>query len=119
MAPPCETAPTATPDDLNRLDIRVGRIVDAAPLPEGRYATHRVTVDFGEALGRRVSAARLVRYDPAALVGRLVLGVVNLPPRQIGPVRSECLILGTPDAAGECILIAPDDPDTPLGGRVY
>ncbi len=108
-------------EDFARVDIRVGRIVRAEPFPEARKPAIRLWVDLGPEIGERRSSARIVRhYDPEGLVGRRVLAVVNLPPRQIGPVRSEVLVLGVPDAEGEVALVGPDaDVDVPLGGRLF
>ena len=101
------------------VDIRVGRVTRAEPFPEARVPAIKLWIDFGEGIGERRSSAQLTaRYTPEGLVGRLVLGVVNLPPRQIGPVRSEVLVLGVPDAAGETVLIAPGA-DVPVGGRLH
>ena len=119
ISPGASVNPMATIDDFGKLDIRVGRIVEVEPLPNPRYTTHKLTVEFGEEIGRKVSGARLVRYEPDTLVGKLVLGVVNLPPRQIGGLMSEFLTLGVPDADGECVLIAPDHKDAVIGGKLY
>ncbi len=101
------------------LDIRVGRIVAAEPFPEARKPALRLRVDFGGVLGVKRSSAQIARhYAPDTLVGRQVLAVVNLPPRQIGPVMSEVLVLGVPDADGEVVLVGPDV-DVPEGGRLY
>ena len=109
---------TATFDDFLKLDIRVGRITRAEPFPEARKPAIKLWVDFG-ALGEKKSSAQITKhYDPADLVGRQVMAVVNFPPRQIGKVKSEVLVLGVPDADGEVVLIAPDH-DVPLGGRLY
>ncbi|MEM6824695.1 MAG: tRNA-binding protein [Pseudomonadota bacterium] len=106
-------------DDFARVDIRVGRIVRAEPFPEARKPAYKLWVDFGHDIGERKSSAQITRnYSLDDLPGRLVLGVVNFPPRQIGPVRSEVLILGVPDAEGEVMLIAPDK-DVPVGGKLY
>lgn len=106
-------------DDFLKVDIRVGRITRAEPFPEARKPAYRLWVDFGEAIGEKRSSAQLTRhYTPETLVGRQVLAVVNFPPRQIGPMRSEVLVLGVPDAEGEVVLVAPDR-DVPLGGRLY
>jgi tRNA-binding protein len=106
-------------DDFLKLDIRVGRIVAADPFPEARKPAYRLQLDFGGDIGLRKSSAQITaNYDCAALVGRLVLGVINFPPRQIGPMRSEVLVLGVPDAAGDVVLIAPDA-EVPLGARLY
>jgi len=113
------TPPEARFDDFLKLDIRVGRIVAAEPFPEARKPAYRLRVDFGDGIGVRTSSAQITaHYDCATLVGRQVLGVVNFPPRQIGPVRSEVLVLGVPDADGEVVLVAPDA-DVPPGARLY
>jgi tRNA-binding protein len=106
-------------DDFAKVDIRVGRITHAEPFPEARRPACRVWVDFGPEIGERKSSAQITRnYALEALPGRLVLGVVNFPARQIGPMRSEVLTLGVPDADGEVVLIEPER-DVPLGGRMY
>jgi tRNA-binding protein len=110
---------TITFDDFMKVDIRVGRIVLAEPFPEARKPAYRLTIDFGPEIGAKKSSAQITRhYRPEDLPGRLVLAVVNFPPRQIGPVRSEVLTLGVPDAAGEVVLIEPGQ-DVPVGGRLY
>ena len=95
-------------DDFAKVDIRVGRITRAEPFPEARKPALRLWVDFGAEIGvKRSSAQVTAHYAPEALVGRQVLAVVNFPPRQIGPVLSEVLVLGVPDAAGEVVLVGP------------
>ena len=109
----------ATFDDFLKLDIRVGRIVQAEPFPEARKPAYKLTIDFGPEIGVKKSSAQITaHYTLEELVGRQVLAVVNFPPRQIGPVRSEVLTLGVPDAAGEVVLIAPGQ-EVPLGGRLF
>jgi tRNA-binding protein len=111
--------PTIAFDDFMKVDIRVGRIIAAAPFPEARTPAFRLTIDLGLEIGTRSSSAQVTRnYTLDDLPGRLVLCVVNFPPRQIGPMMSEVLTLGVPDAEGEVMLIAPDR-DVPLGGRLY
>lgn len=112
-------APTVTFDDFLKVDIRVGRVVEAEPFPEARKPAFKLKIDFGEEIGVKKTSAQITRhYTPETLVGRRVLAVVNFPPRQIGPVMSEVLTLGVPDADGEVVLLAPDQ-DVPLGGRLY
>lgn len=114
-----EPAPQITYDDFQRVDIRVGTIVRAEPFPEARKPAIKLWVDFGPGIGERRSSAQITRhYDPAALVGRQVLGIVNFPPRQIGPIMSQVLVLGVPDPDGEVVLIGPDSP-VPNGGRMF
>ena len=106
-------------DDFLKLDVRVGRVVEAAPFPQARKPSIRLVIDFGPEIGAKKSSAQLTRhYRPEELVGRLVLAVVNFPPRQIGPMRSEVLTLGVPDDAGEVVLVRPDK-DVPVGGRLF
>jgi tRNA-binding protein len=106
-------------DDFLKVDIRVGRITRAEPFPEARKPAFRLWVDFGPEIGEKRSSAQITtHYTPEELVGRQVLAVVNFPPRQIGPVRSEVLVLGVPDAAGEVVLIGPGH-EVPLGGRLF
>jgi tRNA-binding protein len=106
-------------DDFQKLDIRVGRIVQADPFPEARKPAFKLRVDFGGDIGVKRSSAQITaHYAPETLIGRQVLAVVNFPPRQIGKVLSEVLVLGVPDAQGDVVLIAPDL-DVPMGGRLY
>jgi tRNA-binding protein len=110
---------TISYDDFAKVDIRVGRIVAAEPFPEARKPAYRLRVDFGPEIGEKRSSAQITRhYRPEELVGRQVLAVVNFPPRQIGPVRSEVLVLGVPDADGEVVLVGPGH-EVPLGGRLF
>lgn len=109
----------ATFDDFSKLDVRVGKIIDVEKLPDAKYTTHKLTIDFGGEIGKKISGARLIRYTKNQLIGRLVLGVVNLSPKQIGKLTSEVLTLGVPDANKECILVSPDSNDAVLGGKLY
>ena len=106
-------------DDFAAVDIRVGRITCAEPYPEARKPAIKLWVDFGGTIGEKRSSAQIAtHYTPEGLIGRQVLAVVNFPPRQIGKVMSEVLVLGLPDAAGEVVLIGPDQV-VPLGGKLF
>lgn len=110
---------TISYDDFAKVDIRVGRIIRAEPFPEARKPAYRLWLDFGPEIGEKRSSAQITRhYTLEELPGRQVLAVVNFPPRQIGPVKSEVLVLGVPDADGEVVLIGPGQ-DVPLGGRLF
>jgi len=105
--------------DFMKVDVRVGRIVEVREFPEARKPAYKLTIDFGPALGVKKSSAQVTKhYTRADLENRLVLAVVNFPPKQIGPYRSEVLTLGVPDADGEVVLLAPQQ-DVPLGGRMF
>ena len=106
-------------DDFLKVDIRVGRITRAEPFPEARQPAIKLWIDFGPDLGEKRSSAQITRhYQPEDLIGRQVLAVVNFPPRQIGKVMSEVLVLGVPDENDQVVLIGPGH-DVPLGGRLY
>ena len=112
-------APTITYDDFRKIDIRVGTIIAAEPYPEARKPALKLTVDFGAGIGtRRTSAQITTHYKVEQLVGRQVAAVVNFPPKQIGKFKSEVLVLGFPDGAGEVVMIGPDHP-VPNGGRLF
>ncbi|MSO93138.1 MAG: tRNA-binding protein [Rhodospirillales bacterium] len=111
--------PPITYGDFAKVDIRVGTIVRAEAFPEARKPAYKLWIDFGPELGERKSSAQITKhYALDTLVGRQVAAVVNFPPKQIGPFRSEVLVLGFPDATGEIILIAPGQP-MPNGGRLF
>jgi len=106
-------------DDFVAVDIRVGRITRAEPYPEARKPAFKLWVDFGGEIGEKRSSAQITaHYTPESLVGRQVLAVVNFPPRQIGKVMSEVLVLGVPDEDGEVVLVGPRQ-DVPLGGKLF
>lgn len=104
--------------DFIKVDMRVGRVMSAEPFPKARKPAYRLSIDFGPMGMRRSSAQVTDNYAPDELVGRLVIAVFNLPPRQIANVVSEVLVLGLPDEQGHIRLLQPDA-DVPLGGRVY
>ena len=105
--------------DFEAVDIRVGTITRAEPFPEARKPAIKLWVDFGGDIGEKRSSAQITRhYTPEALIGKQVLAVVNFPPRQIGKVMSEVLVLGMPDADGEVVLVRPDLP-VPDGGKLF
>lgn len=105
-------------DDFAKVELRVGRIVAARVFAEARKPAYVLQVDFGPEIGVKKSSAQItVLYQPEELVGKLVVGVVNFPPKQIGPVRSECLVTGFHDANGDVALCVPDRP-VPVGAKL-
>ncbi len=105
--------------DFEAVDIRVGTITRAEPFPEARKPAIKLWVDFGGDIGEKRSSAQITRhYTPDGLIGKQVLAVVNFPPRQIGKVMSEVLVLGMPDDAGEVVLVRPDLA-VPNGGKLF
>jgi tRNA-binding protein len=110
---------TITYDDFARVDIRVGTILEAAPLEGARKPAYRLLIDFGPEIGQRKSSVQItVHYQPGELIGRQVAGVVNFPPRQIGKFMSEVLTLGFPDDEGAVVLAAIER-NVPDGGRLF
>ena len=108
----------ATIEDFQKLDIRVGRIISVEEFPEARKPSYKLNIDMGENGIKRSCAQLAKKYTKEQLQGKLVLCVVNLPPRNMGSAISEVLTLGVPDGDGECMLIQPDN-EVPLGGRLY
>ena len=105
-------------DDFQAVDMRVGRVLEVEDFPEARKPAWKLRINFGPEIGVKRSSAQITNYARQELEGRLVVAVVNFPPRQIGPVRSEVLCLGASDEEGRIILLAPDS-DVPLGARIH
>ena len=104
--------------DFEKVELRVGRVVSAEPFPEARNPAYILHVDFGEEIGSKKASAQITHlYEREELVGRLVVGVVNFPKKQIGPLMSECLITGFHNVQGEVALCVPDKP-VPLGSKL-
>ncbi|OGG16376.1 tRNA-binding protein [Candidatus Gottesmanbacteria bacterium RIFCSPHIGHO2_02_FULL_39_14] len=109
-----------TYDDFIKLDIRVGRIIEVEDFPQAKKPSYKLKIDFGKEIGIKKSSAQLVKYyKKKDLLNKKVLGVVNFPSRQIGPVISEVLTLGVPDSDHECILVIPDKDNAEIGGKLY
>ena len=106
-------------DEFMAVDVRVGEITRTEPFPEARKPAYKLWINFGESIGEKKSSAQItVHYSLEELVGKRVIAVVNFPSRQIGPVKSEVLVLGVPDENEAVVLIAPDK-NVPLGGRLF
>jgi len=106
-------------DDFAKVDIRVGKIVEVHDFPEARKPAYKLTIDFGQEIGIKKSSAQIVKhYTKEELVGKMVMGVVNFPVKQIGPFMSESLTLGVPDENGDVVLISPTK-DVPVGGKMF
>ncbi|MEK6984591.1 MAG: tRNA-binding protein [Nanoarchaeota archaeon] len=109
----------ATIEDFNKIDVRVGRIVEVEEFSEAKKPAYKLKIDFGSEVGIKKSCAQLVKnYSKEDLKGKLVLGVVNFPPRNIGPAVSEVLTLGVPDSNRQCVLIQPER-EVEIGGKLY
>jgi tRNA-binding protein len=105
-------------DQFLAVDMRVGRVIAVDDFPEARKPAWKLTIDFGPEVGVKRSSAQITNYSREELEDRLVVAVVNFPPRQIGPVRSEVLVLGATDEEGRVILLEPRS-DVPLGSRIH
>jgi len=106
-------------EDFEKVEVRVGRVVEAELFPEARKPSIKLLVDFGPEIGTRKTSAQLTaHYEPETLVGRQVVAVINFPPKRIAGFKSEVLVLGLPDENGEVVLLSPDH-DVPSGGRMF
>ena len=109
-----------TIEDFQKLDIRVGKIIEVLDFPEAKKPAYKLKIDFGQEIGVKNSSVQIVAlYNKEELVGKLVLGVVNFPARKIGSFESEVLTLGVPDNEGKVILITPDKENTVVGGKLF
>jgi tRNA-binding protein len=107
-------------DDFSKVDIRVGKVVAVEDFPEAKKPAYKLTIDFGSEIGQKRSSAQVKKYySKETLMNKLVLGVVNFSPKQIGPFMSECLTLGTPDEEGQCVLISPNNDNAVIGGKLF
>jgi tRNA-binding protein len=112
--------PMASISDFEKVEIRVGRIIEATDFPEAKKPAYKLKIDFGPEVGIKKSSAQITKhYKLNDLPGTLVLAVVNFPPRQIGPFISEVLTLGVPDANGDIVLVVPDNDNAAVGGKLY
>jgi tRNA-binding protein len=119
MNTPANRPATIAFEDFLRIEIRVGRVLRAEPFPAARKPALRLWIDFGPEIGERKASAQITEnYTVDELPGRLLLAVMNFPPRQIGTFMSEVLVLGAPDERGHVVLLRPDR-DVPVGGRLY
>ncbi len=106
-------------DDFSKVDVRIGEIIKAEDFPEAKKPAYKLTIDFGKEVGIKKSSVQITKlYTKEELIGMQVIGVVNFPPKQIGPFTSETLTLGLPDENGDVVLIAPTK-KVPLGGKMF
>jgi tRNA-binding protein len=106
-------------EDFEKVDVRVGKVLEAEPFPEARKPTMKLSIDFGPEVGvKRTSAQLTAHYEPKEIVGKQVVAVVNFPPKRIAGFESEVLVLGVPDEEGAVVLLAPDR-EVPLGGKMF
>ncbi len=110
----------ATIEDFQKLDIRVGKILEVNDFPEAKKPAYKLKIDFGPEIGIKNSSVQITDlYTKEGLVGKLVMSVVNFPPRKIGPFESEVLTLGVADVEGKVILITPEKPGAVIGNKLF
>lgn len=110
----------ATIEDFQKLDIRVGKILEVNDFPEAKKPAYKLKINFGPEIGIKNSSVQIVAlYKKEELMGKLVMGIVNFPSRKIGPFESEVLTLGVPDNEGKVILMTPDKENPVIGGRLF
>ncbi len=108
-----------TYEDFEKVDIRVGKILSVEDFPEARKPAYKLTIDFGPEIGTKRSSVQITKhYTKEELIGKLIIGVVNFPPKQIGPFISETLTLGLPDGSGVVVLLSPTK-EVPIGGKMF
>ena len=109
-----------TYQDFEKVELRVGKIINIEDFPEARKPAYKLTIDFGQEIGIKRSSAQITQlYTKEELLNRLVVCVVNFPTKQIGPFISECLTCGAPDSDGRVALLAFDRPNIPLGSKIF
>jgi tRNA-binding protein len=110
----------ATIEDFQKIDARVGKIIEVEDFPDAKKPAYKLKIDFGEEIGIKRSSVQIVDlYTKSELLGKMVVGIVNFPSRRIGPFESEVLTLGVPNEAGKVILLVPDKNNPKIGGRVF
>ena len=106
-------------EDFEKVDVRVGKVLEAEPFPEARKPTMKLSIDFGLEVGvKRTSAQLTAHYEPKTILGKQLVAVVNFPAKRIAGFESEVLVLGVPDEEGAVVLLAPDR-EVPLGGKMF
>lgn len=111
---------TISYEDFEKVDIRVGKIIDVRDFPQARKPAYKLTIDFGPEIGIKHSSGQFTKYyTKEDVLGKLILGVVNFPVKQIGPFLSESLTLGVPDAQGAPILVLPENTNAVIGGKLF
>lgn len=106
-------------EDFEKVDVRVGKVIEVEFFPEARKPAYKMVVDFGDEIGKKNTSAQITKhYEPDSLIGKQVVAVVNFPPKRIAGYKSEVLVLGVPDEEGEVVLLGPDT-EVPVGGKMF